>query len=206
MYAMKSWKADRRLIALLSLLLFAVPAAAKVVVDFNPDQEFSKYKTFAFIGGVEKLVALQLNPDLINNRVHRAVTRELVAKGLREVLSNENPDLVVRYWVISDTTLNVSTNVNWGPYGPYIGSYWGYLYTSVNATSTRTGSLQIDLIDTQKKDLAWRLYLIRKITNSDKIWKQADSEIIKGFQNYPPSPKEIEEKKKERQEHKPTGE
>jgi Domain of unknown function (DUF4136) len=206
MHAVKSWKVNRQLLALLSLLLFALPAAAKVAVDFNPDQDFSKYKTFAFIGGVEQLVSLQLNPDLINNRVHRAVTRELVAKGLREVQANENPDLVVRYWVISDTKLNVSTNLNWGPYGPYIGSYWGYLYTSVNATSTRTGSLQIDLIDTQKKDLAWRLYLIRKITNSEKIWKQADSDIVKGFQSFPPSAKDIESKKKERQEHKPAGE
>jgi Domain of unknown function (DUF4136) len=190
---------------LLLLLLFAMPAAAKVAVDFNPDQDFSKYKNFAFIGGVEKLVLLQLNPELINNRIHRAITRELLVKGLHEVQQNENPDLVVRYWVMSDTKLNVSTNANWGPYGPYIGS-WGFLYTSVSATSTRTGSLQIDLIDTQKKDLDWRLYLIRKITNSDKIWKLADSDIVKDFQSFPPSPKEIEAKKKERLEHKPAGE
>jgi hypothetical protein len=55
-------------------------------------------QTLAFIGGVEQLVRLQLNPNQLNNQIHRAVTRELTAKGLREVKPEENPDLVVRYW------------------------------------------------------------------------------------------------------------
>ncbi len=87
------------LLAGLVLLLFAVPATGKLAVDFNPNLDFSKFKTFAFIGGVEQLVRMQLNPDQLNNRIHRAVTRELTAKGLREVKPEENPDLVVRYWV-----------------------------------------------------------------------------------------------------------
>jgi hypothetical protein len=44
---------------------------------------------------------LQLNPELINDRVHRALRRELTKKGLREVQPNESPDLVVRYWANS---------------------------------------------------------------------------------------------------------
>jgi len=206
MQVVKNWGANRRLLALFSLLVFAMPASAKIVLDFDPSLDFSKYKTFAFIGGVDSLVALQVNPDLISNRVHRAASRELLKKGLREVQPGEHPDLVVRYWANSQTKLNVGTNANWGPYGPYIGSYWGFMYDTVNATSTREGSLQIDLIDTQKKDLAWRLYLIRKITNSDKIWKQADGDISKGFESFPPSAKEIEAKQKERQEHRPKSE
>jgi hypothetical protein len=35
-----------------------------------------------------------LNPNQLNNQIHRAVTRELTAKGLREVKPEENPDLV----------------------------------------------------------------------------------------------------------------
>jgi hypothetical protein len=85
------------LLAGLVLLLSALPAAAKLAVDFNPNLDFSKFKTFAFIGGVEQLVRMQVNPDQLNNRIHRAVTRELTAKGLREVKPEENPDLVVRW-------------------------------------------------------------------------------------------------------------
>jgi hypothetical protein len=54
-----------------------------VEVDFNPDLDFSQFKTYAYIGGVKHLVMLQLNLELINDRVHRAVQRELTKKGLR---------------------------------------------------------------------------------------------------------------------------
>jgi hypothetical protein len=73
------------LTGLLFVLLWAMGTNAKVSTDFNPNLDFSKYKTFAYIGGVESLVRMQLNPELLNNRIHRAVVRELTAKGLREV-------------------------------------------------------------------------------------------------------------------------
>jgi hypothetical protein len=110
---------------------------------------------------------------------------------------------VVRYWVNSSTQVNVSSMGNWGPYGAYIGAYWGFLYDTVSATSQREGSLLLDLIDPHKKDLVWRLYLIRKITNVDKDWKKANEDFARGFESYPPSQKEIEAKRKERAEHKP---
>jgi hypothetical protein len=185
------------------LLLVALPLRAKTTVDFDPNLDFSKYKTFAFIGGVENLVMMQLNPDLIRNRIHRSATRELTKKGLREVLPSENPDLVVRYWANSSQQVNVAVLGNWGPYGPYIGSYWGWIYNDVTASSAREGSLILDVIDPKTKNLAWRLYLIRKITNPDKDWKKADDEITKAFENYPPSGKEKEEKRKERAAHPP---
>jgi hypothetical protein len=190
---------------LLLLLWFSLPVAAKVVVDFDPAVDFSRFKTFAYIGGVDSLVSMQINPDLIKNRVHRALTRELVKKGLREVQPEENPDLVVRYWANSQSHATTAVNSNWGPYGPFIDYYWGFWYTSVTAMSTRTGSLQIDLIDPHKKSLDWRLYIIEKITNSEKIWKQADKQVVKGFKSFPPSAKEVQAKQKEREEHRPAG-
>ena len=187
----------------LMLLVFTTTASAKLQLDFDPGIDYSKFKTFAYIGGVDNLVMLQLNPDLIRNRVHRSVTRELTAKGLREVKPEENPDLVVRYWANSSEQVNIAATGNWGPYGPYIGYYWGYMYNTVSASSLREGTLTLDLIDPRKKDLVWRLYIIRKITNVDKVWKAADQEINKGFESFPPSEKEIEAKRKERLEHKP---
>ena len=34
-------------------LLMAFPASAKIATDFDPNLDFSRFKTFAFIGGVE---------------------------------------------------------------------------------------------------------------------------------------------------------
>jgi hypothetical protein len=51
----------------LIVTLLAPQARAKMNVDFNPDLDFSKYKTFAYIGGVEHLAMMQLK--------HRACRR-----------------------------------------------------------------------------------------------------------------------------------
>jgi hypothetical protein len=185
----------------LFLLLFALPAAAKVATDFDPSLDFSKYKTFAYIGGVENLDRMQMNPDLLGNRIHRSVTRELTTRGLREVTPEENPDLVVRYWVDTQVDANVSTgsSTNWGVYGSYYGYHWGPIYHSMTAYSTRQGTLGIELINAKTKDLAWRMFASAKLyhTDPDKVWKTADDNIKNAFNGYPPSPKAIEAKKKE---------
>jgi hypothetical protein len=168
-------------VAMVLLLLLATPLPAKTQVDFNPEINFEQFKTFAYLGGINKLVMQQLNPDLLSDRVHRSVTRELTAKGLREVKPDENPDLVVRYWATSSKDADTTWFTNFGVYEPYIGSYWGFWYNTISTTTRRQGTLTVDLIDPKKKDLAWRVYIVRKITNVDKVWKQADEDFTKGF-------------------------
>jgi hypothetical protein len=189
------------LFGVLVLLIAALPLLARTAVDFDPNLDFSKYKTFAFLGGVENLVMLDVNPDLLNNRMHRAVARELIKKGLREVQPGEHPDLAVRYWANTSKEVNLAVMGNWGPYGPNIDSYWGGVYNEVSVASRRENVLIVDFLDAKSKGLAWRLYLIRKIDNSDKEWKKADDEISKAFESYPPSGKAREEKIKERAAH-----
>ena len=122
---------------------------------------------------------------------------------MREVHPNQNPDLVVRYWANSNTELSSAALGSWGPFGPFLGNYWGYRYDLMSIQSSREGMLVLDLIDAKNKDLAWRLYVAEKIINVDKDWKKADADFTKGFESFPPSVKEIEEKKKERANEKP---
>ena len=184
---------------LLFVLLCTTAANAKMAVDFNPNLDFSKYKTFAYLGGVESLVRLQLNPGLLNNRMHRAVVRELTTKGLREVLPEENPDLVVRYWVEAEANAQVTGTAHWGVWGSYYYGYWTVMYTTMSTPVTHKGLLGIELIDARARDLAWRLFVSEKIIHNDpdKIWKTADKNILKAFKSYPPTAKAIEEKKAE---------
>jgi Domain of unknown function (DUF4136) len=186
---------------LLAFLLACSPLLAKTAVDFNPNLDFSKYKTFTFIGGVENLTMFQVDPQLMFDRIHHAVQEALTNKGLREVELSQHPDLVIRYWANPPSQVNVATMGNWSPYRPYIDSYWSWIYNDVSNTSVKDGSLIIDLIDPKSKDLAWRVYLIRKITTPDKEWKKAHEELNKAFEAYPPSAADKEGKKKERADH-----
>jgi hypothetical protein len=185
------------LTGLLMLLLGALPATAKVAIDFDPNLDFSKYKTFAYIGGQEQLLRLQLNPDQFNNQIHGAVVRELTNKGLREVQLEEKPDLVVRYWVETKTDAGVGYGASWATYGTYWTGHWTVQYTSMHTHTTNQGTIGIELIDANIRSLAWRMFATEKIyhTDPDKIWKLTDDSIKKAFKSYQPSAKAVEEKK-----------
>ena len=191
--------ARRILCALLTVLSgFALSLSAKTTVDFDPSIDFSKFKTFAYLGGVENLVAIQIDPDLINIRFHRMVVRELEKKGLHEVNAGQNPDLIVRYWANPETSVDVTVMGNWGPYGPYIGKDWAPVYEAVASSSHHLGTLILDFIDPKAKALVWRAYLVRKMSDPDKDPKKAEEEFSDSFKSFPPSEKEKEEKRQGR--------
>lgn len=184
----------------LLFLLFAFLAAsarAKSSIDLNPNLDFTQYKTFAFIGGVQHLDRLQLNPNEIRDVVHGSVSRALTGRGLKEVPRDQNPDLVVRYLVETNTQINFSGEDNWGGYDMYTADWWSQAYTVWLSSTTREGALMIDLIDAKRRDLAWRLFLQQKILNVDKLPEKVDKEIAKGFESFPPTEKDKEEIRKE---------
>jgi Domain of unknown function (DUF4136) len=123
----------------------------------------------------------------------------LTAKGLHEATPEENPDLVVRYWANSQKNFDVAASTNWGVYGPYYGYHWGFVYYSMDTYTTHEGTLGIELIAANSRDLAWRMFASVKITETDpqKIWKIADSNIKNGLKRFPPSPKDIKAKKQQ---------
>jgi hypothetical protein len=199
-----SWRRHSSLpLGLLLLLLAALPLLARTAVDFDPNLDFSKFKTFAFLGGVENLVMLDFNPDILSEHVHRDVTRELTKKGLREVQPGEHPALVVRYWVNPSKEINLAALGHWAPYSPSIDSYWAPMYNELSVAGKKENVLIVDFLDPKSKSLAWRLFLIHTFENTDKEWKKADDELAKAFDNFPPSPKATEEKQKDRAAHPP---
>jgi hypothetical protein len=193
------WRFLLTLPALLLLLLCGMPAGAKVATDFDPNLDFAKYKTFTYIGGIEQLQRLQVNPDQLKNQIHRAIVRELTSKGLREVQSVEEADLVVRYWIETSREVGVGYGVSWGTYGTYWTGHWSVQYVSMDTHSSTEGVLGIELIDAKTKGLAWRMFATEKIYHTDraKVWKVADNSIKKGFKGYQPSAKDIAEKKEQ---------
>ncbi len=191
-------------IALFLLILIMAPlAGAKSKVDFDPNLDFSKFKTFAYIGGSQMLEFRPLNPDRIKSDVHAQVAKALIARGLTEVNPDQQPDLIVRYSANSQSKIVTGGLGAWDQLGGFEAYYWAYTFDLMQAESSLDGMLVIDLIDLKRKDLAWRLYIVDKIVDEDSIWGRVLGEIPKGFESYPPSKKQIEEKKKERAEHPP---
>jgi len=192
-----------QLVMVLAAVFFVLPLQAKVVIDFDPNLDFSRYKTFTFIGSVENLVAIEINPEMIEDPLHHAVARELDKRGLHEVGLEEKPDLVVRYWINSSGQLDVARAGEWGQYSAYVDGYWSFVFETVGTGGKKESVLIIDLIDAKAKSLAWRLYSVGKPASPDKEGKRIEVEVSKGLENYPPSAKALEDKKQERAAHPP---
>jgi Domain of unknown function (DUF4136) len=183
--------------------IFVPSTSAKTAIDFDPNLDYSKFRTFAYLGGSEHLAMLPLNPEQITDEIHAAVSRELLKRGLKEVKPDENADLAVRYWVNTESDVDYAPTGNWNGFALYIGDYWAYTFDLMNATNRQGGSLLIDLIDIKRKDLAWRMYLEQKVLNLNNVWTKVNEEITKAFASFPPTEKEKEQKRKERAEHPP---
>lgn len=139
-------------------LLFAAMASCtsvRVVADYDQKTDFNNYKTFAFYKkGIDKAEI----SDLDKKRILRAIESQLITKGLTK---SDQPDVLINIFTKSRKKVNVYNNRYYGYYPYYYGGFgyhWGWSafnYGSNISTSTE-GTLFIDVIDANKKELAWQ--------------------------------------------------
>lgn len=153
-------------------------SCASVVVntDFDRQADFSQKKTFAFYKeGVDRVEI----SDLDKKRILRNIEKELVQKGF--VLNDTNPDILVNFFTKEERNETYYNNVGFG---------WGWGPFSIHSgqilPSTRVeGTLFIDILDGNKKDLIWQGKGVGAISSRDKeeTIQKFVSEILK---QYPP--------------------
>jgi len=134
------------------------------------------------------------------------VTRELTAKGLREVKPEEKSGFSGALLGKLTEKCGCGGSANWGCTARTTVIHWGFIYSRWILHQTTRAPSAIELL--MKKHAIWLAVVCqRKIiqTDPDKIWKTADSNIKNAFKRYPPSPKTSKQKnnsglKKRRQE------
>jgi len=177
-----------KLLPLLLLFIAASCVSVRVSSDYDKNTDFNQYKTFAFYKkGIDKVEI----SDLDKRRILRAIETDLLAKGFSK---SENPDILVNIFTKSREKINVYNNNYYGWYPWYYGGFghygYGFGHGAYNNVSRSTeGTLFIDLIDANKKELAWQGMGTGALTTSGDIAKK--EERIKEFVNeimakYPP--------------------
>ena len=183
----------------LSLVLLALPVGCaspiKVTHDFDPAADFSSYETYAWISQ-EPLIAPKpgqssdsyISP-LEDKRIRRAVNRELMARGYREVDDTSLADLVVSFTVGREEKLRVYDSPATG--GVYVGrGYGGYGYggwyggSSVRVDQYTEGTLALEFFDRQSKQALWVGLATKRITRSDdseEVIQRAVAAILEDF-------------------------
>lgn len=180
---------------LLALLIVVSSCSSiRVAADYDKNANFSEYKTFAFFKtGIDKAEI----SDLDKRRILRAIEAELLAKGFTK---SENPDLLISLFTKSQQRVDVYNNAwgmgawgwgGWGGFGPGWGGFgpgWGWGWNQQPNVSVNTeGTLYIDLIDANKKELVWQGmgtgFLTRKMEKKEERINEFVSEIM---MKYPP--------------------
>lgn len=172
-------KIYKSLLFLTSLILFSC-GSVNVIADYDDTVDFSKYKTYAFYKPEIDKAKIS---DLDKKRILRAIEIELEAKGF---VKATDPDMLVGIFTKSKEKVNVNQNNNFGwgvgfGWNPWI---WGG--NNVNVNQYTEGTLFIDFIDKEKKELVWQgigtgaLQLESREKKEERI-KEFVKEIISRF-------------------------
>jgi hypothetical protein len=148
-----------------------------VSVDYDRENDFSKYKTFAWRAGSPA------RSEMNEKRIRDAVNAKLEAAGLVQV--EGEADL----YVLSFVSIEGNTRVDVEQIG--YGGYWsGYTTSVVHVQEIEVGTLMVDMLDGATESLVWRGIAQKKLKgkgyHSVEAVKLINKIVGKLFKNYPP--------------------
>ena len=158
------------------VLLFCMSvasAAQQVSVNYNHNQSFANYHTYAWASN---------NPNQIQNSIlaqsaHQDINNALQEKGLMMVQETQNPDLIV----VTSNGLRQQTSYDaWGMRG--IGGGMG----GITPEQSVQGTMIVDLHDAKTQSLVWRGIAQDTLSNKgEKDQKMVEKAVQKMFKQWP---------------------
>jgi hypothetical protein len=171
-------RAFRTFILFIGLPL-ATGALAGVSVDYDESVDFSKYATYGWLEGTPAQ-----NP-LVQKRIVAAVEREIEAKGLAKATGAPDLLLATHASATSEKRIDVD-DYGYSSRGP------GWGTTTMSVRDIAVGTLMVDLIDADSKELVWRSIATQTLggnLDADKIDKRINKMTAKMFKKFPPKSK-----------------
>lgn len=162
----------RRSICLLPFLALVACASAKVSTDYDKAADFSHYRTYGWIRGMEAA-----NPA-VEQMIRISVDRQLAAKGLKKV--TESPDLQVA----THASTSVGQQFNVDAFG-YAYSGAGWTGNMAGVQSVDVGTLLLDLVDTSSQKLVWR-GMASAVVGHTMPQEKMDKTVGKMLAGFPP--------------------
>ena len=166
-----------------SLLLFTSCATVNVRTDYDTQADFNTYKSFAFFKPSSDKLEIS---DLDKKRILRSIEATMINKGF---VKSSSPDLLIGLDTKAQTNIHSYQN-NYG-YGWGIGwsPYWGQP-GYINTYEVVEGTLYIDLIDANKKELIWQGVGKAPLVQGPEAKEERIDEIVSSIlAKYPPESK-----------------
>ena len=173
------------LLLLTAWLLASCATGPKVSSDYDHSANFAAYRSFGFY---EPLGTDQAGYEsLITQTLKTAVRTEMESRGY--VYSESGADLLVNFNGRLAQRTNVSqtpTPVYYGYRRGVYGGWSGYAYET-RVDQYVEGTINVDLIDAQRKQMVWEGVAVGRVTNKTQEERQAAirAAIAEIFAKYP---------------------
>jgi len=168
------------------LSLLAACSTIKVASDWDHDADFSSYRSFAWFDHSKSERKPQRPDQIIDTRIHRAIAETLIAKGFKQV-APDKADFLVTYYTSTEQKIDIYHSGYGYGYGPW-GGWWGpgYYMPTTHVSQYDVGTLVLDIIDAQTKDLVWRGMIQKALENSDRSEENIRDYINRVLADFPP--------------------
>jgi len=167
------------------IVLLSSCSSLNISTDYDPTQDFSKYKTYRWARIKERDPNDILSKNLmLRKRIQAAVNKGLIEKGFTK-LDKGKPDFIVFIHAGVQQRMNVYHHG-----GYYYGGWWGPYggYTSVS--HYKQGTLVIDIVDTEEKELSWRGIasdVVKSYADPEALQEELDYIISAMLDDFPPN-------------------
>ncbi len=158
-------------------------SSMKIQTDFDPAVSFEPMKTYAWMADPQQVATdPAVNNPLVSQRIKRQTDSVMAAKGYELVASN--PDFLLASYHGGQDKIQVNSSPSYWGYG--YGASWG----GVQVTEYTEGTLIIDVVSTEKKELMWRGTATASIyttnPNPDEITAKVHEAVTKILARFPP--------------------
>jgi hypothetical protein len=174
------------LLILTTVLLAACASTPNTYSNFDPNVDFSRYKSFGYF---QKLSTDRAEYEsFLSNFLKAAVAQEFDARGLKH--DQENPELLVNFYLNTQKKVDVrSVPTAFDYYGyrdPFYDPWLGYGVRETRVDQYTEGTLHIDVVDAMSKKLIWEGAVVGRVTdehirNLESTVNAAVSEIMLNF-------------------------
>ena len=175
------------LLGLAGLTLLLAACAPRIYTEQDQDAKLAGYHRFAWAtppaGPVRDPI---LDSQILEARVHKAVTTDLASRGYEEVAPDANPDFLVTYHTSAKQTIQSSgPSFSFGFVDAFPRGFGAVGFpVGPDVQSRDEGTLMLDVLDGQSKRLVWRGWtteLLNQDNYSDKSVQDAVKAIFDKF-------------------------
>jgi len=166
-------------------IILSACSSLDITSDYDPNKDFSKYTTYRWAKTKERNEGDLLAKNItLWKKIQSGVDKSLQKKGFKKIESG-NPDFIVFIYAGVQDCMNV-----YHQGGYYYGGWWGPYGGYTTVSHYKQGTLVIDIVDSEKKELSWRGMasdVVRNYSDPQELQDEIDYVVSAMLDDFPPN-------------------